>query len=398
MDIGFAPEDERFRAEFRAWLGSAVPDEWREAGFWSRIDPDEAFALRREWDAAKADAGWSGVDWPVEYGGRGGTAVQRAIHDDELIRASAPKPVNTIATKFLGPTVLLLGTEHQKRELLRPILRCERIWCQGFSEPEAGSDLAGIRCRAVLDGADYVLNGQKVWTTGVMRADWAFLLARTDPDAGRHGGLTFLLVDLATPGIERRPIRQLPGGADFGEVFFTDARVPASQVVGTPGDGWRVALTLLAHERGGSTLGQYRAVRKEWDALASACGRLRRGNTPVADDPESRQRLAGSLVDIELLRLHAYHVLTQVEQGRELGHEASITKLHHGTTRRALSDTWAEVLGAAHQVSAPVPGMDLEPLRTAMLHARSDTIWGGSAEVQRTVIAQRVLGLPKEHR
>ncbi len=394
MDLRYSDADEAFRQEFRAWLNRSVPEPWRAPGYWLELDPDESFERRREWEAAKAGAGFSGIDWPREFGGRDGTPAQKAIHDEELARAHAPSTVNTLGLTFLAPTVMAIGTDRQKREIIGPLLRNEVIWCQGFSEPDAGSDLAAVRTRGVLDGDEYVVNGQKIWTSNALHADRMFALVRTHPGERKHQGLSMLLIDLRSPGVEVRPLRQLSGLLDFGEVFLTDVRVPAGAVLGPPGDGWKVAMLLLSFERGSSAMGQYTAFRGELDQLIELARRTERGGRPAIDDPAIRQRIARLHIELEALRLHSLHVLSQVERGTPLGATSSLTKLQWSRTHQELGDLFTEVAGVDHQLTAgddPVRRL----LQRVWLWSRSETIWGGSSEIQRNIVAEQLLGLPR---
>jgi alkylation response protein AidB-like acyl-CoA dehydrogenase len=398
MDLRYSDQDELFRTELRAWLDQSVPEAWRAPGYWSGLPEDESFARRRDWEASKAAAGFSGIDWPKEFGGRGGTPAQKAIHDEELARASAPLTVNTLGLTFLAPTVMSIGTDQQKREIIGPLLRNEVIWCQGFSEPEAGSDLAAVRTRGVLDGGDYVVNGQKVWTSNALHADRMFALVRTHPGERKHQGLSMLLIDLHSPGVEVRPLRQLSGSLDFGEVFFTDVRVPAESVLGTPGEGWKVAMLLLSFERGSSAMGQYTAFRRELDAVIALARRTGRNGRPAIEDPVIRQRIAGAHIELETLRLHSLHVLTQVERGKALGATSSLTKLQWSQTHQDIGDLFTAVAGADHQLTADGGGRSdptLYALQRAFLWSLSETIWGGSSEIQRGIVSEQLLGLPR---
>jgi alkylation response protein AidB-like acyl-CoA dehydrogenase len=394
MDLSYGDEDEKFRSELRAWLKESVPEPWRAAGYWSGLPADESFERRRAWEASKAAAGFSGIDWPKEFGGRGGTPAQKAIHDEELARAGAPLTVNTLGLAFLAPTVMAIGTPEQKREIVGPLLRNEVIWCQGFSEPDAGSDLAAVRTRGILDGDEYVVNGQKIWTSNALHADRMFALVRTHPGERKHQGLSMLLLDLHSPGVEVRPLRQLSGAYDFGEVFFTDVRVPAASVLGTPGDGWKVAMLLLSFERGSSAMGQYTAFRRELDEVIALARRTERGGRTAIDDPAIRQRIAQLHIELETLRLHSLHVLTQVERGNPLGATSSVTKLQWSQTHQEIGDLFTEVAGIDHQL---LGGSDprLQALQRAWLWSRSETIWGGSSEIQRGIVAEQLLGLPR---
>jgi alkylation response protein AidB-like acyl-CoA dehydrogenase len=390
MDLTYSEADEAFRAEFRAWLDANLPQEWRTHEFWSTKSESETFDLRRDWEAKKAEAGWAGIQWPKEFGGRGGTPSQKAIYDEEMNRAHAPTTVNTLGLTFLAPTVMAIGTDEQKREIIGPLLRNEVIWCQGFSEPGAGSDLAALSTRAELDGDAYVVNGQKVWTTNALHSDRMFTMVRTSQESSKHHGITMLLIDMHTDGVDARPLKQMTGNEEFGEVFLTDVRVPADQVLGEVGAGWNVAMLLLSFERGSSAIGQYTHFKDELDAViatAKANGK--------AKDPIIRQKIATIAAELELLKLHSLHILTQVEQGRELGFEASMTKLQWSETHQDLGELYMDVVGYGGQQVPGTATQDLGPLQEMFLWSRSETIWGGSSQVQRNIVAERVLGLPR---
>jgi alkylation response protein AidB-like acyl-CoA dehydrogenase len=397
VDLSFTAEEEEFRTELRAWLDENLPQEMRTPDFWAGKSDDEQFQVRRDWEAGKAEAGFAGIQWPTEYGGRGGTPGMKAIYDQEMIRASAPTTVNPLGLTFLAPTVMALGTEEQKREIIKPLLHNEVIWCQGFSEPGAGSDLAALSMRAERQGEEYVLNGQKIWTTNAMQGDKIFTLVRTgQPVEGqkKHAGISMLLVDMHQPGVEARPLKQMTGSSEFGEVFFTDATCPVTEVLGGEGNGWATAMLLLSFERGSSAMGQYTEFRKMWDEVAAAAAKTDRDGRPAAQDAVLRQAMAKSLVELECLKYHSWHILTQTSQGKDLGFEASMTKLMWAETFRDLSDVYSDVVGPAFQTVGS-PGLSRQELTTMALWSRSCTIWGGSSEVQRTVVAERVLGLPR---
>jgi alkylation response protein AidB-like acyl-CoA dehydrogenase len=389
MDLSYTAAEEEFRAELRTWLADNVPGEWRRPGFWASLPEDESFRLRRDWERAKAEAGFAGIQWPVEYGGRGGTPGMKAIYDEEMVLADAPRTVNALGLTFLAPTVMAIGTAAQKKEIIGPMLRNEVIWCQGFSEPGAGSDLAALACRGVRDGDDFVVNGQKVWTTNAMHGDKIFTMVRTEPDSAKHRGISMLLIDMNQPGVDARPLKQMSGASEFGEVFFTDARVPAADCLGEIGDGWRTAMLLLSFERGASGIAQYTEFRRQYDEVVAVARKLGRDKDPVI-----RNRLAKVLTDLECLRLHALHVQTQVEQGRDLGFEASMTKLIWSEPSQDLWEVFDEILGEDATLD-DLDGTDLRPLHGQALWSRSVTIWGGSSQVQRNVTAERVLGLPR---
>jgi alkylation response protein AidB-like acyl-CoA dehydrogenase len=397
VDLRHSDQDEDFRKELRSWLDANLPTEMREPSFWRGKSDDERFEIRREWEAGKAAAGFAGISWPTEYGGRGGTPTMKAIYDEEMAKANAPTTVNPLGLAFLAPTVMALGTDEQKREIIKPLLHCETIWCQGFSEPAAGSDLAGLQMRAEDSGDVYVLNGQKIWTTNAMHGDKIFTLARTSsPEGGKkHAGISMLLVDMHQPGIEARPLKQMTGASEFGEVFYTDATVPKTDILGGEGNGWATAMLLLSFERGSSAISQYIEFRKQWDEVAKLAGELERDGRPAAQDPALRQKLAAALVDLECLKYHSWHVLTQTSQGRDLGFEASMTKMMWADVFRGVSDAYESVAGLGFQVPNPSPDLSLQELTSLAMWSRSCTIWGGSQQVQRTVVAERVLGLPR---
>jgi len=397
VDLRHSDPDEEFRTELRAWLDINLPMEMRQPEFWRGKSDDERFMVRREWEAGKARAGFAGIVWPEEYGGRGGTATMKAIYDEEMAKANAPSSVNPLGLAFLAPTVMALGTEEQKREIIKPLLHCEVIWCQGFSEPGAGSDLAALSMKAEQHGDEYVLNGQKIWTTNAMQGDKIFTLARTSsPEGGKkHAGISMLLVDMHQPGISARPLKQMTGASEFGEVFYTDATVPVTEILGGEGNGWATAMLLLSFERGSSAISQYTEFHKQWEEVVELAQTLDRDGQPAAKDPVLRQKLAQSLVDLECLKYHSWHVLTQTSQGKDLGFEASMTKMMWSDTFRRISDTYESVVGLGFQVPDPREDLSLTELSTLAMWSRSCTIWGGSQQVQRTVVAERVLGLPR---
>ena len=396
MDLRHTEADEDFRRELRSWLDANLSQEMRENPFWAEKSDDEQFAVRREWEKGKAAAGFAGIAWPTEYGGRGGTPTMKAIYDEEMAKANAPRTVNPLGLAFLAPTVMVLGTEQQKQDIIKPLLHCETIWCQGFSETGAGSDLAALQMRAEDQGDHYLLNGQKIWTTNAMHGDKIFTLARTGPSEGsRHAGISMLLVDMHQSGVEARPLKQMTGESEFGEVFFTDALCPTTEVLGGEGNGWGTAMLLLSFERGSSAIGQYTEFRSQWDEVVALAKQVDRDGKPSALDPVLRQNLAAALVDLECLKYHSWHVLTQTSQGKDLGFEASMTKMMWSETFRRVSDAYEDVLGTGFQVASPQPGLSVQELTTMAMWSRSCTIWGGSQQVQRTIVAERVLGLPR---
>jgi alkylation response protein AidB-like acyl-CoA dehydrogenase len=404
VDLSFTPEEEAFRTELRSYLTSTLPEEWRRPEFWEALDGKEAFALRRQWEAEKAKAGFAGIAWPKEWGGRGGTEGMKAIYDEEMTRARAPRGANQLGLTYLAPTVAVLGSEQQKRDIIGAILRNEEIWCQGFSEPGAGSDLAAIRTSGVLDGDEYIVNGQKIWTTQAIHGDKLFALIRTEPGSQRHQGLSLMLIDMDQPGVEARPITTMSGDQEFGEVFLTDARVPAESNLGGIGNGWQTAMLLLSFERGASAFGMYTAMRQQLAGIVAAARATHRNGATAAEDPVLRQQLAAVVTELECLRYHSFHVLSQTEKGRDLGFEASMTKLQWSETMQDLFEVFDDILGPNVTVRRPFEAgpdgspadiTDLAALQNQGLYSRSVTIWGGSGQVQRNVVAERVLGLPR---
>jgi alkylation response protein AidB-like acyl-CoA dehydrogenase len=397
VDLSHSEADEQFRVQFRSWLEANLPDAWRTDEFWASKTLDQGFELRREWERDKALAGWAGIHWAKEFGGRGGTPTQKAIYDEEMARARAPQTVNNLGLTFLAPTVMAIGTDEQKRDIVPALLRNDVIWCQGFSEPGAGSDLAALSTRAELRGDEFVVNGQKVWTSNALHADRMFALVRTSNEGKKHHGITMVLLDMHQPGVDVRPLKQMTGKQHFGEVFLTDARVPADQVLGEVGGGWGVAMLLLSFERGASAIGYYTTFRRELDEIIDIARRTRRGGIRMADDPVIRQKIANAVIELEALKLHSLHILTKVERGEELGFESSMTKLQWSETHQDIGELYLDVLGPEgwSTRSDANAGHELYPLQEIALWSRSETIWGGSSQVQRNIVAEHVLGLPR---
>ena len=396
MDLRFSDQDEDFRSELRSWLDTALPQEMRQQAFWRDKSDAESFQIRRDWEAGKAEAGFAGILWPTEYGGRGGTPTMKAVYDMEMASANAPSTVNALGLSFLAPTVMQLGTEEQKREIIKPLLHNEVIWCQGFSEPGAGSDLAALQMKAELQGDNYVMNGQKIWTTNAMHGDKIFTMARTGESGGsKHAGISMLLVDMKQPGVEARPLKQMTGASEFGEVWFTDALCPTTDILGGEGNGWATAMLLLSFERGSSAIGQYTDFRKMWEEVVAVAHAVDRDGRPASEDPVMRQKLAEARVDLECLKLHSWHILTQTSKGKDLGFEASMTKMMWTEAFRRVSDAYEAILGTSFQVAEPQVDLSLEELTSMAMWSRSCTIWGGSQQVQRNIVAERVLGLPR---
>jgi alkylation response protein AidB-like acyl-CoA dehydrogenase len=376
VDLTLSPSEQAFRDELRAWLAGNHPGQEPKGD-------DESFDFRREWQRKLHAAGYAGLSWPREYGGRGATLVEQAIFGEEMARAKAPSPVNVLGLVMGGPVVIAHGTEEQKQRYLEPILSGDEIWCQGFSEPDSGSDLASLRTRAVPSNGGWVVTGQKVWTTYAHRAKWCMLVARTDPDAPKHQGLTYFLMDMEQDAVQVRPLRQITGEAEFNELFMEEARIPDENVVGGVGNGWAVAITTLMHERAGLGASSAAGVRIALDQLKELA--RQRG---VADDPLVRQRIAQLTIEAELLRLNSWRGLTRIMKDGVPGPEGSLPKWQ-----------WAEVNQGLTELAMEIRG-DEGPVRDSewtyrFLRARANSIEGGTTEILKNIVAERVLGLPK---
>src|SRR5205814_512041 len=353
MDFEFSEREEAFRKDVRAWLEGNLPDELRGKAFASsRADVDEVRRLRA-WQKTMWEAGYVGMNWPKEFGGRDAPLTEQIILYQEMARAESPQFVNRGGLSMLGPTLMKHGTPAQQKRHLQPILTADELWCQGFSEPNAGSDLANLQTRAVLDGDAYVLNGQKVWTSMAHVADWGFFLVRTDPNAAKHKGITFILVDMKTPGITIRPLRQITGEAEFNEVFLENVRVPASNVVGKVNEGWGVAITTLAHERDVLTMIRHISLRTALERLVAMSKRTMKGGQPASKDPVLRQKIANLQVAERCLQLNGYRSLTKILQGGHPGPEGSTSKLFWSQVDTELADVATEIIGPYSQIKAP---------------------------------------------
>jgi alkylation response protein AidB-like acyl-CoA dehydrogenase len=393
MQLGFTPEEERFRAAAAAWLQERLSGEFADVrGVSSHGAMPER---RRQWEEELGRARWSCIGWPRMYGGRDATLAQQVIFAEEYARAGAPIRLGHLGVELLGPTLLALGTESLKTRFLPPMARGEEVWCQGYSEPNAGSDLASVRTRARLvdgpQGPEWSIDGQKIWTSLAQFADWIFLLARTEVGSRGAQGLSYLLVPLRQPGVTVRPIRQMTGDAEFNETFFADARTSADNIVGAPGEGWKVAMATLGFERGVSTLGQQMLYRNELDRLI-ACAR----ENGAARDPLIRQRLAAAHIGLKVMRYSALRMLSHSASG-QLSEAAYTYRLHWGIWRKKLGELAMDILGPEGEIVAG-PAYEGTVLQSMFLFSRADTIHGGTSQIQRNIIAERALGLPKEPR
>ncbi|MGV0037739.1 acyl-CoA dehydrogenase family protein [Mycobacterium colombiense] len=382
MDFSYPAEVERFRSELRDWLSQNLTDELVAARRPTGRD-DAAFEMLREWNATMADAGWAAVSWPPEYGGRGATVLEQLVYTEETTRARAPMPLNVIGLNNIAPAIMQYGTEQQKLALLPRMMRADDIWCQGMSEPEAGSDLAALRTRAVRDGDDFVVNGQKIWTSLGHRADWCQLYVRTNPEAPKHKGISCLIVDMTLPGIEVRPLVTLNGDTDFAEVFFHDVRVPADALLGPLNAGWQVATTTLSHERAGAArLYAEMQVRLEElvDDLAAA-------GTGALDDPVTLRRLGEIAVRIKYLEVLCQRSISATLHGGDALGSASLAKTVWGEIGQDLAALAFDALGTRGAGA---------PWANYRLTSRSLTIAGGTTQINKNITAQRVLGLPRK--
>jgi alkylation response protein AidB-like acyl-CoA dehydrogenase len=385
--VPLSQQDGEFRGQVRRWLEENLTGRFarlRGAGGPGR--EHEAYPERLAWNRHLAAAGWTCLGWPREHGGRGATLAQQVIFYEEYARSGAPARVGYLGEELLGPTLIEFGTPEQQRRFLPKIVAVEELWCQGYSEPGAGSDLAAVATTATRDGDEWVITGQKVWTSLAHVADWCFVLARTQPGSRRSSGLSYLLVPMRQAGVTVRPIRQLTGTSEFNEVFFDGARTRAGLVVGEPGDGWRIARATLGFERGVATLGQQIGFRRELGQLAGEAQR-----TGAAAGPLLRDKLARAWIGLEVMHAYALRPVT------EIGAEASVMKLLWSRWHQALGELSMEVLGAPSMVARGAP-YDLGDWQRLYLFSRADTIYGGSDEIQRGIIADRVLGLPRPAR
>jgi alkylation response protein AidB-like acyl-CoA dehydrogenase len=389
MKLGFSPADELFRQECADWLNGQMAGEFRDIKGVTKLtgSPER----RKEWERQLAAHRWSCIGWPVEWGGRDATLAQQVIFAEEYARAGVPGRVNHIGIELAGPTILTFGTQEQKQRFLPDIAAGKTIFCQGFSEPNAGSDLASVRTKARLEGDEWVVNGQKIWTSLAHISDWIFVITRTQDGSQGPKGLTFLMMPIDQPGIDIRGIRQINGDAEFNETFFTDARCPADSLIGAEGDGWRIAMGLLAFERGVSTLGQQMGFRNELDEIIAAA----KANG-AANDPFIRQRLAKAEIGLRLMRYGALRMLSQTDHAKIDG--AALTyKIQWASWRRNLGELAMDVLGQGGEIGDQAD-YEWDTLPNLFLFSRSDTIYGGTNQIQRNLIAERGLGLPREPR
>ncbi len=395
MDFTYTPEQELFRNELRTWLEAKKAAGAFGAGEHKSLD--QVVADGRRWQQTLFDGGYCGIHWPKEYGGRSASLLEQIIFQEELARVGSPQLINLLALSMVGPVIIAHGTEAQKQRHLKRILTAEEIWCQGYSEPGAGSDLAALSTRAVLDGDAYVINGQKVWTSYAQYADFCILLARTNPDVPKHKGITMFIVDMHLPGIEVRPLRQMNGDSEFNEVYLEDVRVARHNIVGKEGEGWDMAVALLMHERATLTFQRQLQSRVALKDLVAFSKTWDEAGEPPMKDPIHRQRIAQAWIDSEAMRLTALRHLTKQLRGGHPGPEGSMEKLFWSEMYQRMLWNAVDMLGPYGNLA---PGDEHAPLDGRwphlMLYSRGRTIAAGTSEIQRGIIAQRVLGMPKD--
>lgn len=389
MDLRFSPEDEQYRQKLRTWLEAHVPQERPPK------DQDAEFAYRRAWQRQLYAGGLVGINWPKEYGGQGATLIQQAIYAQEMSRARAPQPANGLGISIVGPTLIHHGTEEQKKRYIPKILNADEIWCQGFSEPNSGSDLASLQTKAVLDGDDFVVNGQKIWTSMGQYADWCILLVRTDTNAPKHRGISFLLVDMQSPGVKVRPLKQITGNSEFNETFFDNVRVPKQNLVGALNEGWRVAMTTLTYERGISSLATQVRIKQQLDAMVDYARTTRRNGHTLSQDPVLRQSLAAAHIRVEIMLLNLYRGITSRLRGQPPGPEASLDKLYWSEMDKWMQELGMELQGPYAQLMHDSKYAVAGDWQYNFLRSRAGTIYSGTSEIQKNIIGERVLGLPK---
>ncbi|HEY3066705.1 MAG TPA: acyl-CoA dehydrogenase family protein [Methylomirabilota bacterium] len=397
MDFTLTPEQETFRADVRSWLEKNIPREWtRRVMASSEVPRPEAYDFLRGWQHKLYEAGFIGLTWPKEYGGRGLTFLEEMVLHQEMALAKAPPILNILGVGMAGPTIVAYGTEEQKQRYPAKILSCDEIWCQGYSEPNAGSDLASLQTRAVKDGEYWVINGQKVWTSLAHVADWMMLLARTDPNAAKHKGITYFLLDMKLPGVTVKPLRQITGDAEFNEVFFDNVRVHESHVLGGVNNGWAVGLTTLMYERLALGFGLQTRLRIAVDGVIELARQMDKGGRAITKDAVMRQKIAQLWIDTEALKYTGARAVTKLLRGELPGPEASTGKMGWVETHQRLQEVAMEIQGPYSQLTRGGDrAVEGGVWQYTFLRSRANSIEGGTTEIQKNIIGERVLGLPK---
>jgi alkylation response protein AidB-like acyl-CoA dehydrogenase len=395
MDLNLSADEVKFRDELRAWLKANVPKDWNE---YREESLEDRFEYLKRWQRKLYDGGWAGISWPKEYGGRGASLMQQVIFWQEMALASAPPLANTLGLGIIGPTIIAFGTDAQKKRYLPKILSAEEIWCQGFSEPDAGSDLANARCEARLEGDHYIVNGQKVWNSYGWAAHWCELVVRTDPTVAKHKGLTVLLVDMKSKGVDVRPLRQMTGESEFNELFFHDVRVPVENVVGKVNEGWNVAMGTLMHERGTFGAGLQVTYRRNMDRLIELAKSTKRNGRLASEDPVIRQKLAQCYAEIEIMKANQMRAFSRISATGVPGPEGSIQKIFWSELNQRFQQIAQEILGPYGQLeTGDAHAVDNGTWAYGYLRTRGNTIEAGTSEIQRNIIGHFVLGLPKSY-
>jgi alkylation response protein AidB-like acyl-CoA dehydrogenase len=395
VDFSLTPQQEAFRDRVRRWLAANIPTEWTGRAAEPEVPRPHAYEFLRRWQRMLYDAGFIGLTWPREAGGQGLSFLEEMILHEEMALAKAPPILNILGVGMAGPTIVAYGTEDQKKRYPPKILSCEEIWCQGYSEPNAGSDLASLQTRAVRDGDHYVVDGQKVWTSLAHSADWMMLLARTDPEAPKHKGITYFLLDMHAPGVTVKPLRQITGDPEFNEVFFDSVRVHESQILGGLNNGWQVGLTTLMYERLALGFGLQVRLRIAIAALLEMARGMEKHGRPVTKDPVMRQKLAQLWIDTECLKYTGARAITRLLRGELPGPEASTGKMGWVDTHQRLQEVAMEIQGPYSQLGGSDWAVEGGRWQYSFLRSRANSIEGGTTEVQKNIIGERVLGLPK---
>jgi alkylation response protein AidB-like acyl-CoA dehydrogenase len=395
MDLNLTAEETKFRDELRTWLEANVPKDWSE---WREKPLEESFPYLRAWQRKLYEGGWAAVSWPKEYGGRSATLMEQSLFWEEMARVEAPPMANSLGLGLIGPTIIAYGTDEQKKRFIPKILSAEEIWCQGFSEPNAGSDLAALQTEARLDGDHYVVNGQKVWTSYGWIGNWCELVVRTDSNVPKHKGLSVLLIDMKSPGVEVRPLKQMTGESEFNEIFFRDVRVPAGNLLGKVNDGWNVAVSTLMYERGSYGARLHLIFKRAITRLIELSHKFQKNGHPAAQDPITRQKLAQCYAEIEIMRWNQLRAFSRVTATGVPGPEGSIQKIFWSELNQRLQQIAQEMFGAYGQLLAgDKDAVDNGIWSYGYLRTRGNTIEAGTSEVQRNIIGHFVLGLPRSY-
>jgi alkylation response protein AidB-like acyl-CoA dehydrogenase len=395
MDLNLTPEETKFRDELRTWLEANVPKDWDE---WREKPLEESFPYLRAWQRKLYEGGWAAVSWPKEYGGRSATLMEQSLFWEEMARVEAPPMANSLGLGLIGPTIIAYGTDEQKKRFIPKILSAGEIWCQGFSEPNAGSDLAALQTEARLDGDHYVVNGQKVWTSYGWIGNWCELVVRTDSNVPKHKGLSVLLIDMKSPGVEVRPLKQMTGESEFNEIFFRDVRVPAANLLGKVNDGWNVAVSTLMYERGSYGARLHLIFKRAITRLIELSRKFQKDGHPAAQDPITRQKLAQCYAEIEIMRWNQLRAFSRVTATGVPGPEGSIQKIFWSELNQRLQQIAQEMFGAYGQLLAgDKDAVDNGIWSYGYLRTRGNTIEAGTSEVQRNIIGHFVLGLPRSY-